>query len=243
MARAKRTDRADARRRYRLAQDGAAEANVFEGETAVPNVLTGGRGATPAAASGLRSRTLARSNTPPAPRSFTASLSAAFHRPDVRADIASLPWLLRTRAFLIPVALVVVGVAAVVAFPTNTAAGLFFQLMVLPPAMAPIFIAGFFARRASYLLGFIVAVIDVIGYVIFVYSALPVLSTSTVKGMVSAGGQQELILSAIAIGPLSGILFAAGAAWYRRFLSFSSAQRARARGSERARPKAQASRR
>lgn len=240
MARAKRTDRADARRRYRLAQESNEEASAVEGEAAVPNVLTDGRAA---AGSASRARNSARSNTPTAPRGFTASLGAAFHRPDVRADIAALPWLLRTRAFLIPVALVIAGVAAILAFPTNTVTALFFQLMVLPPAMAPIFIAGFFAKRASYLLGFIVAVIDVIGYGIFIYSALPVLSTGTAAGLITAGRQQELLVSAIAMGPVSGILFAAGAAWYRRFLSFSSAARARTRGTGRAKPKAQASRR
>ena len=163
------------------------------------------------------------------PLGFADSLRTAFHRPDIRADIAALPWLLRTRAFLVPVALVVVGVAALIVAPTNPAAGLFFQLMVLPPAMAPIFIAGFFAKRASYLLGFLVAVIDVVGYAVFVNSALPALTGDPL----TAARQQELILSAIAVGPLSGIVFAAGAAWYRRFLAFSSAQRARQRAGER----------
>ena len=154
-------------------------------------------------------------------------MGAAFHRPDIRADIAALPVLLRTRAFLIPFALVVVGVVGIVAVPTSPVSGLFFQLLVLPPAMAPIFIAGFFAKRASYLLGLIIAVVDVIGYIVFIYAALPTLSTTPVD----AARQQELVLSAMAVGPLSGIFFAAGAAWYRRFLSFSSAQRARSRPS------------
>ncbi|MBI2762884.1 MAG: hypothetical protein HYX54_03915 [Chloroflexi bacterium] len=160
-------------------------------------------------------------------------MRAAWHRPDLRADIAALPWLLRTRAFLVPLALVVVGAGALTLAPDNPAAGLFFQLMVLPPAMAPIFITGFFAKRASYLLGLIIAVIDVAGYAVFVYSALPALSVDPV----TATRQQELLASAVAVGPLSGIFFAAGAAWYRRFLSYSSAQRARSRGAERPKTK------
>ncbi len=226
MARAKRTDRADARRRYRVNQD---EPDVMgtEDQVAVPNVLAGRRGSTPSSP---------RAVAPAGRLSFTDSLRRSWHRPDVRADIAALPWLLRTRAFLIPLALVVVGVAALIVAPTNPAASLFFQLMVLPPAMAPIFIAGFFAKRASYLLGFIIAVIDVVGYSVFVYTALPALSGEPV----SAARQQELVVSAIFVGPLSGIFFAAGAAWYRRFLAFSSAQRARSRGAERAKPKRQA---
>ena len=237
MARAKRTDRADARRRYRLAQEGGGYRSQ---RTRGRHCRTqhaeqwplGSRRRRPRVATS-RPKTPARPNTPPAPRSFTDSLRVAFHRPDVRADIASLPWLLRTRAFLVPLALVVAGVAALVVAPNNPAAGLFFQLFVLPPAMAPIFIAGFFAKRASYLLGLIIAIVDVIGYAIFVYAALPALSADPV----SVARQQELLVSALAVGPLSGIVFAAGAAWYRRFLSFSSAQRNRTRGGAAPKPK------
>ncbi len=220
MARAKRTDRADARRRYRATHDGAEFAETEE-QDPVPNVLSSGRGQASAVAAGS-----AR------PTGFMAMMRGAWHRPDLRADIAALPWLLRTRAFLIPLALVVGGVAAVTSFPTNPAAGVFFQLMVLPPAMVPIFVAGFFAKRASYLLGFIVAVVDVVGYAAFVYSALPALSTEPV----TEAHQQGLVLSALAVGPVSGIFFAAGAAWYRRFLNVSSSQRARTRAAQR--PKA-----
>ncbi|MES2211270.1 MAG: hypothetical protein V4515_13980 [Chloroflexota bacterium] len=221
MARAKRTDRADARRRYRLTHD---ETDMTESEDLepVPNVLASSRVPT-------KGPVAAR------PMSFTDSMRNSWHRPDVRADIEALPWLLRSRAFLVPLALVVVGVAALTAAPTNPAAGLFFQLMVLPPAMAPIFITGFFAKRASYLLGLIIAVIDVAGYAVFVYSALPALSGDPV----TAARQQELVFSAVAVGPLSGIFFAAGAAWYRRFLAFSSAQRARSRGADRTKAKRQ----
>ena len=223
MARAKRTDRADARRRYRITHDDPSSTDSDDQEP-IPNVLSGGSGPF---------RASARPVNAARPLGFTDSLRTAFHRPDIRADIAALPWLLRTRAFLVPAALVVVGVGALIVAPTNPAAGLFFQLMVLPPAMAPIFIAGFFAKRASYLLGLLVAVIDVVGYSIFVYSALPALTGDPV----SAARQQELVLSAIAFGPLSGIVFAAGAAWYRRFLAFSSAQRARQRAGERPKSK------
>lgn len=227
MARAKRTDRADARRRYRTTHDDAdLDANELDEGTAVPNTLSG-------SGSPARGMATTRGTTRPAnaarPLGFADSIRTAFHRPDIRADIAALPWLLRTRAFLVPAALVIVGVASLVVAPTNPAAALFFQLMVLPPAMAPIFIAGFFAKRASYLLGFFVAVIDVIGYAVFVNSALPALTGDPL----TAARQQELIFSAIAVGPLSGIFFAAGAAWYRRFLAFSSAQRARQRAGDR----------
>ena len=154
----------------------------------------------------------------------------AWHQPHIREDIAALPSLVRTRWFLIPLALVLVGILGVLVLPTNYISGLFFQLMVLPPAMAPVFIVGFFAKRASYLLGFIIAVIDVIGYVAFVYTALPVLAAGTPQTQ----SAESLVFSAVAIGPLSGIFFAAGAAWYRRFLALSSRQRGGQRPNQRA---------
>ncbi|MEO5919314.1 MAG: hypothetical protein ABIQ17_07110 [Candidatus Limnocylindrales bacterium] len=214
MARAKRTDRADARRRFRQVHD---DPNLTEDAAELEDA-----GATP------EPQARRSPSAPGRPIGFRDSMGAAFHRPDIRADIAALPMLLRTRAFLIPLGLVVVGVIGIVAVPSSPVAGLFFQLLVLPPAMAPIFIAGFFAKRASYLLGLIIAVVDVLGYTLFIYAALPTLSTTPVD----AANQQELVISAIAVGPLSGIFFAAGAAWYRRFLSFSSAQRARSRAAE-----------
>lgn len=220
MARAKRTQRADARRRYRQTagvDPESLELDDSDASPVAPSSPTSRRAAAPVAGK---------------PLGFTDAMRTAWHRPDVRADIAALPSLVVTRWFLIPLALVLVGIVAILLFPTNYVAGLFFQLMVLPPAMAPVFIVGFFAKRASYLLGFIIAVIDVIGYSVFVYLVLPTLS-----GDPLAVNKQGLVFSAVTIGPLSGIFFAAGAAWYRRFLSLSSAQRSRPRSNQQ-RPKA-----
>ena len=226
MARAKRTERADARRRYRQTVTADPEAVELDeaAQTAATPPLAPGRKVAASAAAGR-------------PIGFTDAMRVAWHRPDVRADIAALPSLVMTRWFLIPLALVLVGIVGVIFFPTNYVSGLFFQLMVLPPAMAPVFIVGFFAKRASYLLGFLIAVVDTIGYAIFVYVALPAVA----PGATATQSARDLVLSALAIGPLSGIFFAAGAAWYRRFLALSSRQRANARSTPRAgqqRPKA-----
>jgi hypothetical protein len=210
VARAKRTDRADARRRWRQTQTDEPDGGELAAEAPEP-------ARTP------------RPATAPAERpSITAAFRNAYHPAKVREDIAALPWLIRGRAFLISVALVVGGVAAVGIAPENAVTSLFFQAMVVPPAMAPIFIVGFFARRASYLLGFIVAVVDVLAYTIFIYSVAPGIATEPID----PAQQQQLVLSALTVGPASGILFAAAAAWYRRFLTLSNAgaaQRARAR--------------
>lgn len=202
MARAKHTVRADARRRWRQTQAG----EPGDSETTTP---------APAAA--------ARPAPAPSERpSITAAFRNAYRRANVREDIAALPRLLRSRAFLISLALVVGGTVAYAVAPENFVAGLFYQAMVLPPAMAPVFVVGFFAPRASYLLGLIVAIVDVVAYAVIVYYVAPI----------DPADQQQLVLSALYIGPVSGIFFAAAAAWYRRFLTLSNAgaqQRARAR--------------
>ena len=215
MARAKRTQRADARRRYRQTSAGDPESvDLDEAPTTTP---------TPAAPSARRG---APAPVAGRPMGFTDAMRVAWHQPHIREDIAALPSLVVSRWFLIPLALVLVGIVGIIFFPTNYVSGLFFQLMVLPPAMAPVFIVGFFAKRASYLLGFIIALVDVIGYTAFVYVVVPTLAPGTTPTQ----SAQELILSAFAVGPLSGIFFASGAAWYRRFLSLSSRQRAQRPG-------------
>lgn len=228
MARAKHTVRADARRRWRQTQTVAVEGSAVEGSEDV----------SPASAPASAQRA---ASTPPQRPSITAAFRNAYHPAHIREDLAALPWLLRSRAFLISLALVVGGVAAVAAAPNNPITNLFFQALVVPPAMAPIFIVGFFARRASYLLGFIVAVVDVLAYAVFVYAIAPGLQTIAIEPAV----QQDLVFSALTVGPLSGIFFAAAAAWYRRFLALSNAraqQRARTKPPQKPQQKPRASR-
>jgi hypothetical protein len=113
--------------------------------------------------------------------------------------------------------------------PTNPIANLSFQALVIPPAMAPIFVVGFFARRGSYLLGLLVSIVDIAAYALVVYNTVPDMA---------AAEREQLVYSAISVGPLSGILFAAMAAWYRRFLQLSNARQPQRRqpGSRAGRP-------
>ena len=134
MARAKRTDRAEARRRYRQSHP-----DDVDGEELVDEEPKPARPARPTA--------------PTERPSITAAFGDAYRRANFREDIAALPSLLPTRAFVAAIALVIVGTIAIAAAPKNVIAGLAFQALVIPPAMAPIFIVGFFARRASYLRG------------------------------------------------------------------------------------------
>jgi hypothetical protein len=205
VARAKRTDRADARRRYRQYQSADLE---------------GVEGAEPSEAPPVTARGPRPAPGAPARPSLTAAFRAAYHRANIREDVAALPGLLRTRSFLGAVALIAVGTAGVALAPQNPISQLLYQSLLYPPAMAPIFIVGFFARRASYLLGLIVSVIDVALFAVVVYVVLPATATTPVD----PAAQAQAVYSAISVGPLSGIFFAAAAAWYRRFLNLTNAR-------------------
>ncbi|TAJ99740.1 MAG: hypothetical protein EPO36_11855 [Chloroflexota bacterium] len=202
MARAKRTDRADARRRYRQTISGDIEGLDPEEET--PAAQT--RGQRPATAA-----------VPPRP-SLTGAFRGAYRRANIREDIAALPGLLRTRSFLGALGLIGVGAVAVAVDQQSTISAFLYQSLLYPPAMAPIFLVGFFAKRASYLLGLIVSLIDVAAFTAVVYLVVPAAAATPIE----PGAQEQAVLSAISIGPVSGIFFAAAAAWYRRFLNLSN---------------------
>ena len=206
MARAKRTDRADARRRYRQYQSADLEDAEGSEPSEAPPVTPRGPRPAPGA---------------PARPSLTTAFRAAYHRANIREDVAALPGLLRTRSFVGAIALIVVGTAGVALAPQNPISQLLYQSLLYPPAMAPIFIVGFFAPRASYLLGLIVSVIDVALFAVVVYVVLPATATTT---PVDPAAQAQAVYSAISVGPVSGIFFAAAAAWYRRFLNLTNAR-------------------
>jgi hypothetical protein len=81
--------------------------------------------------------------------------------------------------------------------------------------------------RASYLAAGIVATVATVFYAVFVVVA----AQGLVPGVpaVSADRVPGEILSAFSIGPISGVVFGASAAWYRRFLYLASPARGTAR--------------
>jgi hypothetical protein len=124
-----------------------------------------------------------------------------------------------SRAFLGAIALIVAGAAIFVLFPGYSGAQFLFQTLTYPPAMAPIFVVGFFAASASYLLGFIVGLIDAAILAILVASGALGAATDPNAIPTFLGG-------AVFTGAVTGAVFAAAAAWYRRFLALSSPKRA-----------------
>lgn len=220
MARAKRTARAEARRRYRADQPPSVEAPLA-GDPPDPRP---------------RDRTVPR----PTPqqggrRSFAGAFREAFRPLDVRGDLRELPRIaLRTNALWIPVALTLLSlVLFLVIRPEGRTDVLavvtifLFQYFIVTPAIGGVFIAGFLAPRASWLLGAIVGLVSAACYSFLVIGGfMKVAPTATSQNLV-----QEVTLAAFVMSPLVGAVFASAAAWYRRFLQLSNPNRGRARPS------------
>lgn len=220
MARAKKTDRADARRRYRAEQH-------LEDETVEELAEVS---STASAASATR-----RPAAPaPARMGIGTAFRTAFRPLDLRGDLAALPSIaVRTKALWLPLALVV---GSTIAFAITQGADLVTQFMfayfVQTPAIGGVFIAGFLAPRASWLLGLIVGLASAICYsvlILTVFSA--VVDASQIQGIA-----QDAIISAFLLSPVMGAFFAAAAAWYRRFLNLTNPNRGRAAAAKSGRP-------
>jgi hypothetical protein len=148
VARAKRTDRAEARRRYRaqMAAEGGDE--LDPDEDAEPAAESRGPVSTPPRRGAAA--------PPPAPGrpGIGNAFRAAFRPANVREDLALLPQIVRHRSVWLPV-LITIGTTAVL-LATGGSDGisiLVANYFVAAPPIGAIFLSGFLASRASYLTG------------------------------------------------------------------------------------------
>ena len=220
MARAKRTDRAEARRRYRatLVDDLQPDDQDDSESDAEP---------TPAAAPASRSRGRVAATGPsgPVPRpSVIGALRSAFRPTDFRGDVAALPTLLRHRSFLIPLALIAGATAIILVTggkePISLSLAPYF---LAPPPVAPVFLAGFLAPRASYLIGGLLGLVSSIAIVALLSS--PAMQTAATGSTGAAVLQPDVLASSIAVSVVGGAFYAAAAAWYKRFLALANPAR------------------
>jgi hypothetical protein len=179
VARAKRTDRAEARRRYRAqlaAESGGEELDPAEAGAAEPSRDTRGPTRTPPR------RPAAAPAQAPARPGIASAFRAAFRPANLREDLAALPQLLRHRSVWLP-ALITIGTTAV--FLTTGGADrislILAQYFIAPPPIGGIFLAGFLAPRASYLTGGFAGLVGAICFAILV-------TTSTSGAVGSPGG-------------------------------------------------------
>lgn len=206
MARAKKTDRTDARRRARATAAAAEGADQAAGTADAPppehaDVSSG-----------------------PVRPSVTNAFREAYKPIHLREDIRAIPWLVtRTPAVVVPVGLIVVAsiwfllsagsVVEIASSRYATIAGIAFSLLVAPPPIGSAFLAGVLAPRMSYMAGFITGLASLIAFSIVVEVAPP----GSVQPL-PAGIRESWVLWALSIGPVSGILIGAFAGFYRRFL-------------------------
>ena len=213
MARAKRTDRAEARRRHRAA---TADLSADETLDASPDGSQ-----TPSKASAGATKT-ATAGTP-GRIGFMDAFRMSFRPVNVRKDIASVPWIAtHTHALWIPVAVTVGStILTAVSGATDTIANLLFTYFVMFPAIGSMFIVGFLAPRASWLLGVIVGLISAVCYIVLgTNGRLP-----TEIQVQWALSPQDAVVTSLIYSAFFGAFFASGAAWYRRFLALSSPNR------------------
>lgn len=235
MARAKRTNRADARRRYRATLIDDPEFLEEEGVDADPGAVDDRP--IPSARRDRASASAPTSPARPGRPSVTGALKAAFRPTDLRGDIAALPQLLRHRSFLIPLALIGGLVAVVLATGARELISVTLIPYVLAPQpVAPVFLAGFLAPRASYLIGALLGVVSWIALVILVSS--PAIVQALAPTATSPGLTSEILAGSLFWAIVGGAFYAAAAAWYKRFLALASpARAARAAGRPKDRPR------
>jgi hypothetical protein len=220
VARAKRTARADARRRHRaqFAPDDATTPidDADEATEAAPTAARAAPGRRRAAAAAGQG--VGAPERPAPAGGIRNALRLAFRPLDLRGDLRLLPRLIAHRAFWLPVLLAAVNAGALIAFQGRELITQFaMTYFLIPPPIGAIFLAGFLAPRASYLIGLLVGIVT---------SFLLAMVVAAVPSLFPPGANfGDALVSALLTSPIAGILFAAAAAWYRRFLYLASPAR------------------
>jgi hypothetical protein len=233
VARAKRTDRAEARRRYRATLAGPD----LDGDLEDDASTSAGGSATPERSAGSARSDRVAGSAPPQRPSILGAFRSSFRPVDLAGDVRALPTLLRHPAFLVPTVLSGLSVALSEFSRGDVLTTTFSQYFSGPSPLGAIFIAGFFAPRASWLVGALVALASV-GFQALSfnvqYAGLPdnvyVQFATLVNSTEIKADIPVVLLQTLFGGVTSGIFFASAAAWYRRFLRRATPPRPHASG-------------
>jgi hypothetical protein len=213
VARAKGTDRAEARRRYRAivkAQEEAEAGTEGQATAAAPGVRNRGRG----------SQALKPAPSPVAQQpGFFGAAKAAYRPVHYREDLGSVvPLITRTHAVWPVLVMTIVAVPLALALPKSTDSFALAAILFIlnPTPLLPSMIAGFLAPRATWLLGAINAFIAGTGFVI-----LALLADGQIPGLIKISVDQTPIafIQVISFAVPFGAILAAGTGWYKRFLA------------------------
>ena len=228
MARAKRTDRAEARRRYRASIAEPLEMDDLDNEEdSSPAPVTTRSSRSPA-----RAPSGGSASSPPGRPSMASAFRSSFRPLDLRGDLRALPTLLRHKSFLVPVILSAASVAIVPILGANSLTSAFFLYFAAGPPLGAVLLAGFLAPRASWLVGLLVC-IAALGLQALAFSLpafyvyLDGVVDATTNAPLGRDAARNGLLTQALVGIPYGALFAAMAAWYRRFLTRASPGRQR----------------
>jgi hypothetical protein len=229
VARAKRTDRAEARRRYRASIAEPLDIDEADLDPDAPAPTAPPARSASAVRSSVTNSAAADNPRPSIPGAFRSS----FRPIDVRGDLRALPTLVRHWSFFVPVILTGASVAALPLFGANPLTSAFYQYFSFTLPLGSAFLAGFFAPRASWLIGILVALTSV-AFQALAFSVGPFggvfdnFKDVNDQPVTRAAAEALILNQALGFGvPMSG-LFAAAAAWYKRFLNRASPNRQRA---------------
>src|SRR6476469_3293570 len=200
VARAKSTARAEARRRYRVEQ--AAADGTELGPEGLETEATASTTTKAKAAAG----TPAKPGTPAGRVGIGTAFRDSFRPINLRADLRALP-----------------DIAFHFTHGTDIVTKFLFAYFIQTPAIGGVFIAGFLAPRAAWLLGVIVGLVSAICYSALLFSMF----SATLASGTSGTSAMDIATASLVLSPTIGALFAAAAAWYRRFLALSNPNRGR----------------
>ncbi|MEI7745430.1 MAG: hypothetical protein WCK58_16965 [Chloroflexota bacterium] len=224
MARAKRTDRTEARRRYRA-------------ETATTATEPGTDGATTVSSSTSRKGASTQAGQPPRP-SIMAAFKGAYRPPHIVEDLKAAPQILLHWGFWLAIGLTVVAsVVFVVSYSdavakvavgdkdglnavlqANTVPFFVGTMFLQPPPAVGAFIIGFTAKRGSWLAGLVYGIFATVAIIL-------VLQTPAGRMLSGDASNEAVLINAAALSPVGSMLFASALAWYRRFLELSNPNR------------------
>jgi hypothetical protein len=222
VARAKRTDRADARRRYRAELAAGSADDVDSPDDAEARTDT---------ARGARTARRGRSDTPRPVQAtrpgFLDGFRSALQPANIRDDIATAPAILRANKLLwIPFALVIGSgiIALVPTLGTYQIPAFLVQTFIFPPPLIAPFLAGLLAPRAGWLFGLLTGLAAAVMFALF---------AATTPGVSPAGSPSitpdvrvQYILYGLVTSPTFGAAIGAFAGFYRRFLRSTGPRRA-----------------
>ncbi len=228
MARAKRTKRAEVRRRYRAvttSQEPGAE--IDDGRAAVPDA------ALPRSARGRAPSSVQPSAAAPGRPGILKALRSAASPVEFKADIRALPSVVvGSKSFWLPALVIVITTGAVLvpALASNQFVVFASDVILQPPPMIMAFLAGMLAPRAAWLMGGIVSLLAGIAYVIVVAASTDAIVTPLgFTYVVSADQKLGYAFNVFTTTPVFGVAVGAFAGFYRRFLNMSNPQRQAAR--------------